>query len=141
MFGIYDNKNNICRCPNCGGWPIKVGCHHEAIKCANCDDVVEYDAIEKYFKTKMDFINDENLNSEYSYRHLTSLHSICHPYDLCFIAAAQITLQLCISADQISESQEVASMLHEIIKQLAPSSPAFNEIKMIIMCFKNLKDQ
>ena len=141
MFSIYDNKNIICRCPNCVGWPIKVGCPQEAVKCANCDDVIENDAIEKYFRTKMNFINAENLNSESSYMHLTSLHSICHPYDLCFIAAAQITLQLCITADQISESQEVASMLHEIIKQLAPSSPAFNEIKMIIMYFKNFKNQ
>ena len=89
----------------------------------------------------MDFINAEDLNNISSYRHLTSLHSICYPYDLCFIAAAQITLQLCISADQISESQEVASILYEIIKQLAPRSPAFNQIMMIIMSFKNFKNQ
>ena len=133
-------KNNMLRCQECLGWPITVGCESESIKCGYCDEDVEEEIIEKYYKLKNEFIESSDDSAEALLKLLTSMFSIFHPYDLCFIAACQITLLKCLEADMTKQSLKLASGLYNVLAQLVPDSNCRADLKMIIKYLKEISN-
>ena len=126
----------LFRCSNCHGWPVTVGAPHETLTCSNCDDIIEEEDIDKYHKVKTDFLAAEDLDYKSAYRHLCSMFSVCHPYDLSFIAACQITLMKSIEADEVTVSYDIAALLWNVMKHLVPNSKSVNELKRIVQYLK-----
>ena len=67
---------------------------------------------------------------------LASMFSIFHPYDLCFIAACQITFLKCLEADMEKQSLKIASGLYDVLIQLVPDSKYKEDLQLIIKYLK-----
>ena len=120
-----------CRCQDCHGWPISVGDKHESISCGQCEEPVEDEILQKYFKLKQEFLSTEIVNVDIALRLLNNMFSVFHPYDLHFIALSQVALHLSLKNDHQTESKQIAALLSDVLQQLIPDSEAKREIKFI----------
>ena len=120
------------RCQDCHeGWPIPVGHKYEPLSCGLCEEALEEEVVQKYFKLKNDFLLANIDNVDVALRLLNNMFSVIHPYDLHFIALSQVSLHLSLKYDHQIESKQIASLLSDVLQQLIPDSEANKEIKFI----------
>ena len=81
------------RCQDCH-WPVSVGDRFETLECGYCEEVVEEEIVQKYFKLKETFLATNVTDFESSQRFLHNMFSVFHPYDLHFIALSQAMIIL-----------------------------------------------
>ena len=127
-----------CRCPNCIGWPVSVGCQYETLRCGYCEEEVEDEIVNKYFKFKREFLCSEITTVDAAFKHLNLLFSVFHPYDLCFVAICQITLFQYLKFDLVKEAVDMANVLKTLIAKLIPKSTSDREIKDLIFLLKKM---
>ena len=128
----------IFRCPNCVGWPISVGCKYETPRCGYCEEEVDDETVNKYFKVKTEFLMSDIKTVDAAIKHLNVLFTVLHSYDLCFIAICQITLLQYMQANLIKESMDMARILKTIITKLIPKSSSEMEIRGLLVLLNKM---
>ena len=121
---------------------MKVGDQFQPAKCGYCDEEVDEETLEKYFRMKSDITNsiEANQTMEVSaLKYLQQMSSICHPQDLTFIFMCQMAL---IESIENNESQNAANMttiLYRVLYKLVPNSEILNELREIYSQYKEIK--
>ena len=131
----------LLRCPNCHGWPISVGCQNEALKCVYCEENVEDEVVGKYFRVKSEFLKTELITLDVAVKHLYSMFSVLHPYDICFIALCQISLFEYLSKNKEEEALDVANFLYGVISHLIPKSDSQKELEILVEILTKMKNK
>ena len=122
------------RCSNCNGWPVRIGDQFQPAKCGYCDEEVDEEIVEKYFKIKSDIANSIESNQKMSVpalKYLQQMTSICHPQDLTFIFMCQMALIESIENNDIQNTTNMTTILYAVLSKLLPKTDVLNELREI----------
>ena len=132
MFSCYIKC--VVRCSNCSGWPVKVGAEFEPAKCGQCDEELDEETLDKYFKIKreiMKTIEDNQNTSIFALKYVHLMWPVFHPVDLTFIFMCQMALIESLQNDQVQNAKNMANILYEVVSKYGPNSETLKALRHI----------
>ena len=102
---------------------------------------MEDEVVGKYFRVKSEFLKAEIITLDVAVKHLYSMFSVLHPYDICLIALCQISLFEYLAKNKEEEALDVANFLYGVISHLIPKSDAQKELEILVEILTKIKNK